>query len=125
MKSITITLPLPNPGLTPNRRANGGQYMVLKKAARGNGYLCAFAALNRRDAPKWDKASVEVKRYGKTSKRPDDENLIASFKHYIDGIEDCGIIKNDKGLNWITPITYGVDKQNPRVELTFTEKDQP
>lgn len=119
MNSITIELPLPHKGLTPNRRAQGGQYYKLKKAAREAGYLCAFAALKRRDAPQWEQARALIVRYGPNRMHPDGDNVVASLKHYIDGIADCGIIRNDRGLKTDPPILE-VDKDNPRIEITIT-----
>jgi hypothetical protein len=120
MNTITITLPLPRNGLTPNRAAQGGHRMMLAKGARADGFKCAYAALNRRNPPRWAKASATITRYGPTKQHPDRDNLIASLKHYIDGVADAGIVANDKGLSFAEPV-FAVDKADPRIEITVAE----
>ena len=123
MNSITIELPLPHKGLTPNSQDHTGRRFSLIKKAREVGFYCAFAALNRRNAPRWKSATASLARYGTSVQHPDRDNLIASLKHQVDGIAEAGIIENDKGLRWSEEVKFKVDKNNPRVEVTITRKD--
>jgi len=123
MKTITIEIPLPHPGVTPNQQEHSGKRFSLNKKAREIGFCCAFAALNRADAPRWKKATASVVRYGKVARDCDRDNMISSLKHQIDGVCDAGIIENDKGLLW-GEVRFDVDRDNPRVEIVIREATQ-
>lgn len=121
MKSITITLPLPSPKLSPNARTHWAEKAKLTKASRKAAYFAALEALNLRKPPGWLKARLEVRAFFKTLNFPDPTNFPLSLKAAIDGIADAGIIANDKGL-WPERPVFAKDTGNPRMEITITEE---
>lgn len=119
MNSITITLPLPSPKLSPNARTHWAEKAKLTKASRRAAHFAALEALNLRRPLGWLKARLEVKAFFKTLNFPDPTNFPLSLKAAIDGIADAGIILDDKSL-WPERPVFERDASNPRVELTIT-----
>jgi hypothetical protein len=46
---------------------------------------------------------------------------MASIKSALDGVADAGLVVNDSGL-WPESPEIHVDKENPRLEITFTKE---
>lgn len=120
MQSITITLPLPDKCLSPNARCH---WAVKSKAVAK---LRRFAELETRNVAGrvvlgWKQAKYTARFYFPTSRRRDADNAIASIKSALDGVADAGLIANDSGL-WPERPEFYTDKDNPRVEITFTKE---
>ncbi len=118
MKSLTITIPLPPKAVKPNARSHW------RKKAQGNHTYRkqAWAAAKvevKGNPPMWAKARMEVKAYFKTMNFPDPTNLMASLKAAEDGLQDAGVIVNDRDL-WPERPQMFKDASNPRIELTIT-----
>lgn len=55
------------------------------------------------------------------NRRRDEVNMMQQCKPYIDGVVDAMIIEDDRWqLHRICLVSVEIDKENPRVELTFT-----
>ena len=119
MTSITITLPIPHPKLSPNARVHWAQKAKLVKSHRDNAAYRSIAAIKGREYPFWTKARVSVVAYFKTAAHRDADNIMASMKAYFDGIADAGIVDNDRAFSH-EPLKIEKDAQNPRVEITIT-----
>jgi Holliday junction resolvase RusA-like endonuclease len=94
---ICIDLPHPPAALRPNTRAHWA-----KKAQDVKLYRARAAAEARivcgGNAPRWKSATAEIIWHSKTLKHPDPDNIIASLKAAFDGLQEAGVIANDKGL---------------------------
>ena len=74
-------------------------------------------------ASQWDgtkpKTPVEVKiSWWRKNRRTDPDNMVFAKKFILDGMVQAGILEND-GWNHVLAFTedWGVDKDNPRVEI--------
>ena len=127
-ETVTIILPLPPPKLSPNRppASRGGR---MGKASLAKRYRlvarCAAMAEHIETGP-WGKATVQAAFHYKTKRRRDDVNHLQMLKPAYDGVVDAGLLADDDSEHLTTlPATFHVDRENPRVELTFTRKDRP
>lgn len=123
MTSLTITLPLPPKEVSQNARCHWRKKGPITKKQRIDALLCAVYVVNRSVlvSPRWKKASVKIRAHFPTKRHPDPMNFIGSLKASFDGLEDAGIIENDRGL-WPERPEFFTDAKNPRVELTITEE---
>ena len=117
---MTITLPLPPKGLSPNDRMHWAW-----KAAAVKKYRSWSAAATTEQLCKnpkyrgWAAAKVQPVFYFKDKRRRDRDNLAATLKAAYDGLVDAGLLVDDEGLVPLPP-EIGVDRENPRVELILT-----
>ena len=131
-ESVTIVLPLPNRVLQPNSvvATMGGRLMKAKATKRYR--RLALAAIFSQENPEsgpgtysevafWGKASVKTVFYHKMKRRRDEDNAKGSLKAAFDGVVDFGLIPDDDSehLTHEKP-EFKIDKEFPRVELTFT-----
>ena len=123
MKSITITVPLPDKALSPNARCHWRRIAEEKRMARDVANIKARFALNLEPAPRWDKARAQVTFYWPDKRRRDADNAMASLKAVVDGIADAGIVANDSGI-WPERPVFETDARNPRVVITLTEETE-
>lgn len=125
MNSLTITIPLPPKGLGQNGRSHWARKAKATKGYRKAAWAAAMNAMQREGvtAPGWLKASVQVTAYYPTFNAPDPTNLLDRLKACFDGIEDSGLIANDKGL-WPERPVILKDAVNPRIELTIKEEKE-
>ena len=94
----TIVLPHPPLPLRNNSRPHWRVKAQAVKAYRKLAQMRAIEALAMRNPPMWEKATVLVTWRSKTAQHPDPVNILDSLKAAFDGLEDAGIILNDKGL---------------------------
>ena len=81
---MEINLPWPNKDLSPNARIHWAKKSKLAKAAKRVGHLCA---LESKAAIDWEgEIHLWITFYPPDRRARDDDNLIASFKNYRDGI---------------------------------------
>jgi Holliday junction resolvase RusA-like endonuclease len=121
MSSLTITIPLPPKEVRNNWRGHWAKKAKAVKAYRFEAMFAAIQAIAG-NAPFWKKASVRVTAYFPTARHFDPTNLIDALKPAFDGLQDAGVIENDKNLWPERPVIVTKDK-NPRVELTITEEN--
>jgi hypothetical protein len=105
-----IQLPWPNKDLSPNARIHWAKKAKAAKAAKQVGHLCA---LESKIAVDWEgEIHLWITFYPPDRRARDDDNLIASFKNYRDGIAQAlGV--DDKRFRthpWLSdqPIKNGV-----------------
>lgn len=117
---IRLTLPLPDRKLSPNARPHWAPKAKATKHARRLAWAYARIATNAKPT-RWEMAEARAVFYFPTAHRRDRDNAAASLKAYWDGIADAGVVENDAGLiHW--PPEMKVDRENPRVEITITER---
>ncbi len=116
---LTISLPLPPAAVKPNARVHWARKAKATKAYRAQ--ACYAARLAAPVPPRWAKARMEARAYFKTARFPDPGNFMASLKAAEDGLQDAGIIRDDKGL-WPERPQFFKDAAHPRVEITITEE---
>ena len=119
MTSITIVLPLPDKCLSPNARVHWAKKAKVVKSYRWEAQWKVRAKVASR--PLWEKASYKARFYFPDNRRRDADNAIASIKSVLDGVADAGLVVNDSGL-WPERPEFHVDKENPRLEITFTKE---
>ena len=87
---ISLTLPWPDPGLSPNARIHWRARAVLKRKARADSRLHTLAALGRHRPDLGDgPIRLSVSFHPKDRRRRDLDNALASLKHHFDGIADA------------------------------------
>jgi Holliday junction resolvase RusA-like endonuclease len=121
MTSLTITIPLPPKEVRNNWRGHWAKKAQAVRAYRMFTDINAIAAMSGKDKPMWKKASVKVTAYFPTARHLDPANLIDALKPAFDGLQDAGVIENDKELWPERPVIVTRDS-NPRVELVITEE---
>ena len=121
MKSLVVTVPIPDKRLSPNARVSWHVLGPLKRQARGTAKVLTLRALNGDNAPRWAKAKAHVTFHWPSNRRRDPDNAMASLKATWDGIADAGIVANDSGI-WPERPEFAVDTRNPRVVITLTEE---
>lgn len=123
--SITLTYSLPHELLSPNESPNRyKKQRLIKKRRRNVMYETIMHVRNAgmKDDLRWKHVTATIMWYHKTWQRPDRDNVIAWLKSTFDGIEESGLILNDKYLRPMPP-EFQEDKERPRVEITLMETD--
>ena len=118
MNAITITLPLPDPALSPNARVHRWAEARAIKAYREYAWAVTKEAIGRRPDPLWEKATAQATFYFGTNRQRDKDNFKAMLKSVFDGMVDAGLMVNDSGLDH-KRATFAVDPARPRVEITI------
>lgn len=119
--SLTFQLPVPSRILSPNNRSHWHAVAEAKRKARLAAKIEAARVLADAGirAPKWGKARMAVTLFHLTARTPDPGNLMASLKAYEDGLQDAGIIANDRNL-WPDRPRYQRVARMARIEITVT-----
>lgn len=112
---MKIICPWPDKRLSPNARVHWAQKSKAAKAARHAGYFAAKEAKARID---WEGAvHAFITFYPPDRRHRDDDNLVASFKNYRDGIADAlGI--DDKRIR-IHPVVADEIRTGGAVEVVL------
>ncbi|WP_028609216.1 Holliday junction DNA helicase [Paenibacillus harenae] len=110
---IEGTLPSLNEMINASK-SNKYKYVQMKDRAIR---MVAWSAVKQLGKIKIAKADYTITWYC-PNKRRDKDNVIAGQKFIFDGLQEAGIISND-GWSQIGKIThdFGVDKDNPRIEV--------
>lgn len=116
--TIHVTLPVPPYALSKNGRVHPIERNRLFQQHK-------LVAVNRlREAMDWQgygwncPIQVTVRWYKPTKRAIDQDNATARCSAYFDAAQAAGLIANDAQIRDIS-IEFDVDKQNPRVEVTF------
>lgn len=120
---ITLTLPLPPRALSPNARGHWAAKSRAVKAYRHRAEMTARVNVPPSRRAKWRSAEVRWTWYLPDRRRRDPDNLAASCKSLWDGLRDAGILADDDRLV-IHPPTLEIDRANPRLVITLTERDE-
>jgi len=97
MTSIIVFLPLPARELSANARVHWSVIHRATTNARLVSKIEAMKALAGARPPMWKRARMAVKFY-MPHLRNDPTNLMRSLKAYEDGLQDAGIVANDRGI---------------------------
>lgn len=119
MAEVRIVLPIPHRMLSPNARCHWRAKAAVTKSVRYTAEMLARAAMPVRRLPAI-RATVGIRWFTKTKRRPDADNALASLKAAFDGFTDAGVWVSDRDTEY-QPIAFGIDKQNPRVEIVISE----
>ena len=110
LTSLTIILPLPPKACHPNARPHRMAKAAAIKKARWDAGMAARAALGRKDPPRWAAATCQATFY--VAQHGDEDGRTASMKPYYDGLQDAGIVANDRGLTHLPPVQVLDPKRN-------------
>lgn len=121
MSALTVRLPWPDPGLSPNARLHFRKVAELKRGARHAARMLTLEALNVRPLPFGAKDRLAVKAvYCPPDHRRRDlfENMPASIKAHIDGVFDA-LEVNDNQVRRAVGEWGDVDRGDGYVLLTL------
>lgn len=101
---MTLTIPLPDPLLTPNQRMHWGARARHVKAQREAAYWKALDTARfmgigggTNPFPLRGRVRVDIEVFPRPRmKRCDDDNFWAAMKATLDGLQDAGIVANDR-----------------------------
>ena len=125
-ETVTIILELPNRVLSPNCPCASFRGRMQKASAAKRYRRLAKAAAEAEGVATgpWMKATIQATFYHKQERRRDDDNYTAMLKPAKDGLVDSGLLFDDDSKHLTTlPVTFRIDRECPRVELTVTRKD--
>jgi crossover junction endodeoxyribonuclease RusA len=116
---IKIKLPWPDKLLSPNARCH---WAVKSKCTKQHRALACIAARQQCGSrPNWKSAFYSLTcTLAPKQRQPDEQNLIAHLKAYVDGIEDAGIIQNDRGLRIGGPVDF-IRGEKSEIEFVIWE----
>ncbi len=114
---LHITLPQPPKACWPNIRAH---HMAVYRAKKTYMNTTRLIAKANWDGPPCAKAELRITWDSCTHQAPDPDNVIASCKASIDGLEKAGVIGNDRNLI-IMPVTIRRKQPAPAVHLEVRE----
>lgn len=118
-RSVTITMPFPPKELHAH---NTGHWRGKAKHVKAMRSL-AMAETMATGARPMKLATVSYAIYYPANRNYDLMNTAHSMKPAVDGVVDAGLIPDD---NWkilaVGSIVGELDRDNPRIELTFTER---
>lgn len=119
--TLTITLPLPPRGLSPNARLHWRPKAALTAKARSDARLAAIHAMNVNDMvpPLWENVTIQAFFYFRDRRRHDRDNALSSLKGSFDGLCDAKLLLDDSGITHL-PVVFLHDSFDPRVELKVT-----
>ena len=98
----------------------------MKKAAAAKRYrrLAREAAEDARvESGPWESATVQAAFFHTQKRRRDDVNHMAMLKSAYDGVVDAGLLVDDDSEHLTTlPADFSIDREFPRVEMTFERR---
>lgn len=120
MDRVTIVLPLPDGKLHAHAKGHWRPKAAATKALRELAHGLSIQAVGR-NRKRWSKAVASICFWWPDNRRRDNLNAAHGLKAAIDGIVDAGVITDDCWqVLTIGGISSGVDRENPRAEITIT-----
>ena len=125
MNTLTLTLPMPDPKLWANRNTHWRAKGPIAKSHRQNACWVTLAQMGVLGiSPVWPAATISFVFWFKDKRKRDVLNAAQAMKASIDGIVDAGLIPDDDHVHLdVGTITGGIDRKNPRVEITLKRKE--
>jgi hypothetical protein len=117
MQTKTITLPLPDARLSPNKKVHYHVKAPITKAHRQTAAFKTNIALLKGDKI----YSYRLWFFWPNKIRRDKDNASSSCKAYMDGVSDA--INQDDSDFEFDGVRFAVDKENPRVEIRVVLKE--
>jgi len=115
--SKTITLPLPSRNLSPNARVHWSKLADFKKRARRLAAFETFAQIGQQQFK-----GYRLDFFWPNKRRRDKDNATACCKAYLDGVADC---TGQDDSEWdFDGVRFEIDRENPRLEIVFTEMEE-
>ena len=119
---MTITLPLPDKRLHAHASGHWRATATATKSARR--LARAFARINDLPDCPYQRATISFYFHFGDNRSRDTLNAVHSCKPYVDGLVDAGVVQDDRWQNLnVGSIQAGIDRNNPRVELTVVAPD--
>lgn len=117
-----IIAPAPMPGANEIIAASKSHYARYASMKRTHTDAVAWAARAAR-VPAMQRATVHC-RWIEPHRRRDPDNITGAVKFVLDGLVTAGVLPND-GWRHVAGIghSFGVDRDNPRVEITVIETE--
>lgn len=84
----------------------------------------AWAVWFTSGCPKFEEAVVTIRLYFTVSRRRDRDNYTAACKGILDGLSEHAWTDDNTDVIDLRPVEIAVDKRNPRVEITITERGE-
>lgn len=100
-----VEVPVPAEILRPNGRTTNhrARSAAVKRYRLACGVLALGAIRRQRiEPPAWVRVTIEP-RFRTMGPKWDDGNAIAALKAAEDALQDAGILKNDRGVRWVSP----------------------
>lgn len=111
----------PDKDLSPNARIHWRQKAKIAKKAREYGYLAALQAGWRPGVAPEGRLHLHVTFYPPTRRLPDDDNMLARFKPYRDGIADALGIDDKRFISH--PLVSAEVRKGGQVVVKITGED--
>jgi hypothetical protein len=124
---IVVAITIPPKELLPNQ-SNKTHWAVVGKARKAQRQEVGFLVKIEKDKIglvfPWAAAIVEPHVFYRDKRWHADEDAIChSLKGARDGIQDARLVINDNTISTAIPI-ISIDKENPRIELWITRKEE-
>lgn len=119
---IEIEIPLPPPETSPNARSHWRAKAEAIRIYRDHAAGQAIINMRLLGEPDWlplKQARIRITYFHKTVRFRDPDNILASLKPAIDGLQDAGLLADDRDVVY-PPVLRKHDPQNPRVKFTIT-----
>jgi len=131
MTKYAVTISLPDPVLSPNKRAHWAVKAAASKGLRNRTFNVLCDRHPSLFDQQWETATIQYKFYFAVNRHRDDDNFNAMMKSARDAFgppsfgkngqqngAGSGIMANDCGFTQLQTV-MGIDKENPRVEIHF------
>lgn len=117
-EKLEVTIPLPHPLLSPNKKPNRFQKGRIVANYRLDCGLATKDAMSRSgiNSFPWARATVTPVFYHRERRNRDQDNATGSLKAAFDALADAGVIVNDTGLQQMPPV-FEIDGRDARVVL--------
>lgn len=113
-----LVLPWPSKDLSPNARVHWARKSKAAKLARAEGYVAVRAAGLRAERLPAGRLHLWIDFYPPTKRIPDDDNMLARFKPYRDGIADA--LHLDDKVFISHPMVKGEPRKGGEVRVRIT-----
>ena len=114
---IVVVLDLPPKELNPNSRAFWRVKRLAVKAYREHAKTESMVAAYRYSLyDPFREVKIQASFYRRRNVPMDGDNALAMLKPAFDGLQDAGIIANDRQITHL-PVLFFKDAESPRVEL--------
>jgi hypothetical protein len=125
--SLVVEIPMPQTLLTINqrRRLHFRTQAAIAKQQRHDAMLCAYAAMSGARGLRGvlfpsGPVRVDIDLYRRPRQQVSDETAaVEAIKPLLDGLEDAGVVGNDKQCT-IGAVRWHPTDANPRIALTLT-----
>ncbi len=124
MRELAVVIPIPNKATHPNNRVASVRFHARwVKKQRADAALACVCAMNNAglNKPRWPAAEISItyENCGNDAKIHDEANLIGWLKSSTDGLQDAGLILDDRGVKW-GKVTQYIRTSTKERKITLT-----